>query len=176
MHSVAVRVVLVAFLLFVGTVEARKGGITFWRDKVTLTCPDDGQWYHKGKVVLNNSKTHEFRYLGKDRYSCVYVDQDDNDERTYQFYLEGNVCKNCFEVDASLFGGTIILDLIFTSVIMIAIYSWTKKKSPAAPIQAAPRAPARPAGARRPAGRSVEYEQLNLNTRTQDTYSVVKRT
>lgn len=55
-----------------------------------MTCPKEGDWYKKDQLKKNNSLTYEFEYNGKDRYSCVYEDDDESDVSvTYQFYVEG---------------------------------------------------------------------------------------
>ncbi|XP_047449938.1 T-cell surface glycoprotein CD3 epsilon chain-like [Mugil cephalus] len=173
-----VHVVLVVFLMFAGTVKA-EGGVTFWGNMVKLTCPGRGMFY-KDNVKVNVSRPgeYEFDYKGKVTYSCVYEMTDSNEQKhrvRYLFYVKAKTCENCFELDAVLFAVAIVGDLIFTSVIMIAIYKCTKKKNPAASNNAAPKAPGR-SGGRPPPVPSVDYEPLNLNTRSHDTYSMVNRT
>lgn len=45
------------------------------------------------------------------------------------------VCEDCYELDALLFGGVIIVDIIGTAVLMVIVYKCTKKKTPTGPKQ-----------------------------------------
>lgn len=136
-----------------------KGDATFWRDKVTLTCPRSGNWHNPTAALLQNgTETYEFEFVKKKYYfHCTYRDTDDVD-KTYHFYVEGKgesnqslifssvpgcrantcwtshlspaACKDCFEVDGLLFLLIVIVDLIGTSVLMMIIYNYAKKKVP----------------------------------------------
>ncbi|KAK1899861.1 T-cell surface glycoprotein CD3 epsilon chain [Dissostichus eleginoides] len=144
MSSMCVRAAL-AVLLFIATVEADKGGVTFWGEEFTMTCPEKGIFYKEGNISTE-AKQHT---------------------------LKGKTCVNCFELDATLFGLVIAADVVGTVIMMIIIYRCTKKKSSAGPTQTS-KAPAR-TGGRAPAVPSPDYEPLNLHTRSQDPYSVVNR-
>ncbi|XP_018543136.1 T-cell surface glycoprotein CD3 epsilon chain [Lates calcarifer] len=170
MRSMGVQVVLAVLVLFVATVN---GNVSFWRKKFTMSCPEKGEWYNDENKNLTSDQTvtHEMEYNSGTRglYYCLYG----SDEK-YYFYVKGKVCENCFELDPTVFAMVIVVDVLMTSIVMMIIYNCTKKKSSAAPTQP-PRAPARPAG-RGPPVPSPDYEHLNPNTRSQDTYSVVNRT
>ncbi|KAI9541287.1 hypothetical protein NQZ68_031615 [Dissostichus eleginoides] len=165
MSSMCVRAAL-AVLLFIATVEADKGGVTFWGEEFTMTCPEKGIFYKEGNISTE-AKQHTLKYDDKGLYHCKYKDE------KYYFYVRGKTCVNCFELDATLFGLVIAADVVGTVIMMIIIYRCTKKKSSAGPTQTS-KAPAR-TGGRAPAVPSPDYEPLNLHTRSQDPYSVVNR-
>ncbi|KAK5904508.1 hypothetical protein CesoFtcFv8_006062 [Champsocephalus esox] len=170
MSSMCVRAALAVLLLFIATVEAGKGGVTFWREEFTMTCPE-GEDIYKGNVkdpskeVDIQLNTLKYSDTSKGLYHCK--------GGTYYFYVRGKTCTNCFEVDATLFGLAIAADVVGTLVVMIIIYRCTKKKSSAGPPQTS-QAPAR-TGGRAPAVPSPDYEPLNPQTRSDDHYSMVNR-
>ncbi|XP_017286102.1 T-cell surface glycoprotein CD3 epsilon chain-like [Kryptolebias marmoratus] len=166
MHQIGVQVVLIVVLMFEASAQ---GEATFWRKQVTLTCPEEGQWFNDGKEVNTNIlQTYEFEYQQQAEYSCVY-----SDNKKYYFFVKGRACENCFEVDGRLFMLAIIVDLIGTSVLMMVVYSCTKKKVPDRPSQSRS---AR--GGRASSAPSADYEQLNRGAEGTETYSavVVRRT
>lgn len=138
-----------------------------------MTCPEEGDWYKKKDKIGNDTKDLELLYEGKGQYYCQYTPLDSTEPQKYYFYVEGKACENCFELDPYLFGVVIIADVIGTAFVMIAIYQCTKKKSSPGPQTS--KAPAR-SGGRGPPVPSPDYEQLNTQTRSQDTYSIVNRT
>ncbi|XP_049924158.1 T-cell surface glycoprotein CD3 epsilon chain-like [Epinephelus moara] len=174
-----VRATLAVLLLFIATVEADdgKGGVEFWREEFTMTCPQAGTWYNKkGELPKTgeNEKEEKYKltYDGKNRGSfyCEY----DDDKTKYYFYVKGKACKNCFELDTWLFGLAIVVDVLGTAGLMIFIFSCTKKKSSAQPSHTS-KAPAR-SGGRGPPVPNPDYETLNMQNRAQDHYSFLNRT
>uniref|UniRef100_A0A3Q4HKZ0 T-cell surface glycoprotein CD3 epsilon chain-like n=1 Tax=Neolamprologus brichardi TaxID=32507 RepID=A0A3Q4HKZ0_NEOBR len=163
-----VQAVLVVVLLGVATTKAEEpqGNTEFWRSKVILTCPEDGEWFYKNEKVNNKSSTYEFPYTSKGTYRCVY-----ETNQKYYFYVEGNVCENCFELNGDTLFTVIVGDLLLTIIMMVIVYRCTKKKSSAGPPQPS-KAPPR-SGGRGPPVPSPDYEALNPQTRAQDTYSTV---
>ncbi|MEQ2184110.1 hypothetical protein GOODEAATRI_004558, partial [Goodea atripinnis] len=146
-----VQAVWLVLLLFVVHVETQKGGVTFWRGTVTLTCPENGTWTGLPKPEPSTSKTHEFQYKGQAQYVCAY--QADEEEQKYLFYVKGKACENCFEMDGFLFMLVILIDVIGTAIVMRIIYVCTKKKSPDPPPQ-----PQRARGSRPGPDQSSAYE------------------
>ncbi|XP_062275829.1 T-cell surface glycoprotein CD3 epsilon chain-like isoform X5 [Scomber scombrus] len=173
MNNMGAQAVLTVLLLTIGTVEAADGGVSFWNMKFTMTCPKVGNWY-KGKVpLLNNTVDLTLSYNGKGDYYCQY--KEDDVEHKYYFYVQGKVCKNCFELDPYLLMVAIIADLIFTVLVMMTIYRCTKKNMPPAPVPHSSKATPR-SGGRGPNVSASEYETLNQQTRGHDTYSHLNRT
>ncbi|XP_074497447.1 T-cell surface glycoprotein CD3 epsilon chain-like [Sebastes fasciatus] len=171
-----VRATLAVLLLFIATVEAADGGVEFWELDFTMTCPGEGNWFKKkGESLLQGNETYKLQYDGKTKgsYHCEYNYTNDASVGTYYFYVKGKVCKNCFELDASLFGGVIAVDVLVTAILMMVIFKYTKKKSSAG-LSHASKAPAR-SGGRAQAAQSPTYEPLSPHTRAQDPYSVVNR-
>uniref|UniRef100_A0A3Q3BGV1 CD3 gamma/delta subunit Ig-like domain-containing protein n=1 Tax=Kryptolebias marmoratus TaxID=37003 RepID=A0A3Q3BGV1_KRYMA len=118
MHQIGVQVVLIVVLIGFFLFFLFKGEATFWRKQVTLTCPEEGQWFNDGKEVNTNIlQTYEFEYQQQAEYSCVY-----SDNKKYYFFVKGRACENCFEVDGRLFMLAIIVDLIGTSVLMMELF------------------------------------------------------
>nr|XP_004567084.2 T-cell surface glycoprotein CD3 epsilon chain [Maylandia zebra] len=166
MLSMGVQAVLVVVLLGVATTKAGEDKVEFWRSKVKLTCPGKAKWFFKNEQVYNESDTYEFTYTSKGDYRCEY-----ETNQKYYFYVEGNVCENCFELDGNTLFMVIVGDLLLTIIMMVIVYRCTKKKSPAGPPQPS-KAPPR-SGGRGPPVPSPDYEALNPQTRAQDTYSTV---
>uniref|UniRef100_M3ZL37 CD3 gamma/delta subunit Ig-like domain-containing protein n=2 Tax=Xiphophorus maculatus TaxID=8083 RepID=M3ZL37_XIPMA len=180
----AVQVVFAVIFMFATSVKAEtvKGGATFWNKEVTLTCPLTGSvTWHKEKSknpetstsTKNVPKEFTFTYERQVQYRCQYEIAGPPPESTvnYYFYVKGKACKNCFELDPKIFLGIIVANVIWTAVVMMIIYRCSKKKSsdgPSSSIKPTPRA-----GHRAPHGPSADYETLNPNTRSQDTYSTV---
>ncbi|KAK9520559.1 hypothetical protein VZT92_020437 [Zoarces viviparus] len=167
-----VRAALAFLLLFIAAAEARDGGVTFWKEKFTMTCPGEGTWYMKNELIKNESTMWERPYNGKTKglYHCIYKeDQHKEDKTKYYFYVKGSVCANCFELDALVFAVAIVVDVVGTACVMVIIYRCTKKKSSAGLTQA-PKAPARSGGEP-----PTHYEPLNHQTRAQDPYSSINR-
>ncbi|XP_059186516.1 T-cell surface glycoprotein CD3 epsilon chain-like [Centropristis striata] len=169
-----------AVLLFVATVTAGEGGVSFWGKKFKMTCPEEGVWFKKGvevnKTHDSRSQTYELDYDGKNKglYRCEYLPSDTSDKpQKYHFYVKGKVCAKCFELDGKLFLLVIIVDVLGTVAVMLLICMCTRKKGSAG-LSHASTAPAR-SGGRGPPVPSPDYEQLNLHTRSQDPYSVVNR-
>ncbi|CAN9511077.1 unnamed protein product [Ophioblennius macclurei] len=160
-------------LLMLPAAVKTDAGVTFWRDTVTLTCPGTGTWYKKGVEILDSSadKNYVFRYEDKGIYHCEY---DDPTKQKYYFYVEGKACENCFELDAIVFLGVIIVDLVATVFVMMMVYRCTKRKASPGSTKNS-RAPV-PPGSRAPQVPSSDYEKLSPQTRSQDTYSLVNRT
>ncbi|XP_014836261.1 PREDICTED: T-cell surface glycoprotein CD3 epsilon chain [Poecilia mexicana] len=172
-----VQAVFVVIFMFATSVKAEttvKGGAEFSKKEVTLTCPGDGAWYEgqpttpKPTILPRGSEkkinTYTFTYERQVLYRC------EPNSNIYYFYVRGRACENCFELDPKLFVTFIVVDVIMTAVVMMIIYRCSKKKSsdgPTPSVKPTPRA-----GHRAPHGPS-EYETLNPNTRSQDTYSTV---
>ncbi|XP_040903123.1 T-cell surface glycoprotein CD3 epsilon chain-like isoform X2 [Toxotes jaculatrix] len=166
-----VQAVLTIILLVVATVKAQD--VTFWRTTFTMTCPQNGDWFKNEDSRLNVSTSYTEEYNSETRglYYCKYKDENDKEEK-YYFYVKGKVCENCFEVDTLVFGLSIALDMVVTTLLMMVIYRYTKKKVPAAPTRSST-APTR-SGGRAPPVPSPDYEPLN--TRTKDIYAMMNRT
>ncbi|XP_041849983.1 T-cell surface glycoprotein CD3 epsilon chain-like [Melanotaenia boesemani] len=165
-----VQAVLVVLFMFASTVKTDAGGAVFWRNKVTLTCPGEGKWYDNEKEI-HNGKTLQTEYKQPLKYRCDY--SEDDIEKTYFFYVKGRACENCFELDASLFGLVIIVDVVGTAAVMMMIYRCTKKRS--SDKLAHPSKPPLPPGSRRPAGPRGTYEELQPRSRATDTYTTLNR-
>lgn len=171
-----VQAVLAVLLLFTATVKADEG-VTFWREKFTMTCPQTGTWFKKQEITqFAEGKDVTLKYDGKAKglYHCEYKEEEKTDTTKYYFYVKGKVCADCFELNAALFWGIIVADLMMTAFLMIIIYRFTKKKSSAG-LTHASKAPAR-SGGQAPPVPSPDYEPLNAHTRSQDAYDTVNRT
>ncbi|XP_029302256.1 T-cell surface glycoprotein CD3 epsilon chain-like [Cottoperca gobio] len=175
MNSMGVRAALSVLLLFIATVKA-DGGTTFWRTEFTMKCPQNGTWFKKQIDTNHASETYTLQYdhTTKGSYHCEYLNQDTSAKTKYYFYVKGNVCANCFELNAALFGVAIVANIVSTVVVMMIICSCTKKKSSAGPAHT-PKAHARPGG-RAPPVPSPDYDHLNPHTRSQDAYDFLNRT
>lgn len=166
-----VQAVLVVVLLGIATTMAEdsttQGNVKIWRNQVTLICPKVGKWIDRNGPIEDSSasKTYTFLYTSKGQYRCEY------DSKKYRFYVEGNVCENCFELDGNTLFMVIVGDLLLTIIVMVIVYRCSNKKSPAGPPQPS-KAPPR-SGGRGPPVPSPDYEALNPQTRAQDTYSTV---
>ncbi|KAM9318355.1 T-cell surface glycoprotein CD3 epsilon chain-like isoform 2-T2 [Pholidichthys leucotaenia] len=177
MGCTAVQAALGVVLLFTAAAKAAEGGATFWREEVTLTCPEKGTWYGKERdSSLTGSEGKEnyvFKYAGKARFRCEYPLEDNGEKKKYFFYVEGKACKNCIELDARLFWLVVFVDMLGTAIVMMIIYKCNKKKSPSGP----PRTTKQPgrSGGHAPPVPSPDYESLNPNTRSSDVYSVANR-
>ncbi|XP_037630244.1 T-cell surface glycoprotein CD3 epsilon chain-like [Sebastes umbrosus] len=170
-----VRATLAVLLLFIATVEAGEGGVEFWKLDFTMICPEKGNWSKKTEATEHTLKEkYKLQYDGKTKgsYYCEWKDTNNHPVK-YYFYVKGKVCKDCFELDASLFGLVIAVDVLATAIVMMVIFKCTKKKSSAGLSQAS-KAPAR-SGGRAQAAQSPTYEPLSPHTRAQDPYSVVNR-
>ncbi|XP_063349870.1 T-cell surface glycoprotein CD3 epsilon chain-like [Pelmatolapia mariae] len=168
MLSMGVQAVLVVLLLGIATTKAGEGNVEFWRNEVTLTCPGEWEWSDKSGKVNVTSTTYTFIYTSKGKYKC----EDKSDQNSkYFFYVEGNVCEDCFELEGNTLFMVIVGDLLLTIIMMVIVYRCTNKKSSAGPPQPS-KAPPR-SGGRGPPVPSPDYEQLNPQTRAQDTYSTV---
>ncbi|CAK6980639.1 Hypothetical predicted protein [Scomber scombrus] len=181
MNNMGAQAVLAVLLLTIGTVEAGKGegGVSFWRSEFKMTCPSDEplKWFRDGKEVTDHgsNETYTLSYDGKTKgfYYCQYGEG--TVKHKYYFYVQGKVCKNCFELDANLLVVAIVADLIFTVFVMMTIYWCTKKNMPPAPVPHSSKATPR-SGGRGPNVSASEYETLNQQTRGHDTYSHLNRT
>ncbi|KAM8768242.1 T-cell surface glycoprotein CD3 epsilon chain-like isoform 2-T2 [Acanthopagrus schlegelii] len=179
MTSMGVRAALAVFLLFVATVKADEG-VSFWQRTFTMTCPRAGEWFIKDKgndELKDVNGTHKevtVKYTVKDSYRCKYND-DNGKKNTYYFHVQGKVCDNCYELDSLLFLMAIVIDILMTICVMFIVYKCTKKKSPAG-LTHTSKPPPRSGGRGGPPVPSPDYEQLNLHTRSHDTYSKVNRT
>ncbi|XP_039905515.1 T-cell surface glycoprotein CD3 epsilon chain-like isoform X2 [Simochromis diagramma] len=166
MLSMGVQAVLVVVLLGVASTVAGKGNVEIWRNQVTLTCPEAGKWNEE--IEDNNgNQTYTFIYTSKAQYTCEYGPN----KNIYKFYVKGNVCENCFELDGNTLFMVIVGDLLLTIIVMVIVYTCSKKKSSAGPPQPS-KAPPR-SGGRGPPVPSPDYEALNPQTRAQETYSTV---
>ncbi|XP_041796557.1 T-cell surface glycoprotein CD3 epsilon chain-like [Chelmon rostratus] len=169
MTSMGIQAALAVLLLLVATVKADDGGVSFWGESCTMTCPEEGTWYYKNKNI-SEGLTYKFKYENdkKGLYRCEY------DRKKYYFYVQGKVCENCYELDATLFSLALVADISVTAFVMMMIRMCIRKRSSAG-LAHTPKAPAR-SGGRAPPVPSPDYEQLNTHTRSKDTYSVVNRT
>ncbi|XP_003449345.1 T-cell surface glycoprotein CD3 epsilon chain [Oreochromis niloticus] len=170
MLSMGVQAVLVVVLLGVATTKAEEPEVEFWRTKVTLTCPEEGNWYKYSESLKNKSQDYEFTYTSKGTYRCEYGSEP---KSKYYFYVEGNACEDCFELEGNTLFMVIVGDLLLTIIMMVIVYRCTNKKSSTGPPQPS-KAPPR-SGGRGPPVPSPDYEALNPQTRAQDTYSMVNR-
>ncbi|XP_029965338.1 T-cell surface glycoprotein CD3 epsilon chain [Salarias fasciatus] len=163
-----VHAVFIIFIMLPAAVKTAEG-VKFWRDNVTLTCPEVGRWFENDKPIPNaeTDDTYKFTYMDKGKYHCEYSG------KKYQFYVEGRACKNCFELDGTVFLVVIIADVAATVVVMMMVFKCTKRKDSAGPTKTS-RGPGN-SGGRAPAVPSPDYEMLNPNTRSADTYSAVNR-
>ncbi|MEQ2184109.1 hypothetical protein GOODEAATRI_004557 [Goodea atripinnis] len=168
----AVQAVLIVLLMFATTVKTETGEATFFKKKVTLTCPQEGPWYKEDTKVQETGHSFTFPYESQVKYRCDYTIEDGTPiNMKYYFYVKGKACDNCFELDAVFFLVIIFVDIIGTVVVMMIIYRFSKKKSSEVPpptIKPHPRP-----GHRAPQDQSSHYESLNPNTRSTDTYSTV---
>ncbi|XP_049581552.1 T-cell surface glycoprotein CD3 epsilon chain [Syngnathus scovelli] len=145
-------------LLILSAVEANTGGVSFWREHFTMTCPETGTWFKKGESEpRNTSKTLTIEGNNKGLYHCKY--DENSNEIKYYFYVEGKVCANCFELDAELFGMFIAADVSITIILMILIYKCTKMISLL--------------GTKGPDTPSPDYDELKAQNRSQDPYSFI---
>uniref|UniRef100_A0A3Q3KE33 CD3 gamma/delta subunit Ig-like domain-containing protein n=1 Tax=Monopterus albus TaxID=43700 RepID=A0A3Q3KE33_MONAL len=156
MNNMGVQTVLVFLLLFMATVKSDPG-VQFWREDFTMTCPGKGTSdTSETSEPSETSKTFEYKQRynrdTKGLYYCTYG----SEPVKYYFYVQGMVCPNCFEVDATWIGAVIVLDVVGTVFVMMAIYRCTKKESPAGPTHAS-KAPGR-SGGRGPPVPSPDYE------------------
>ncbi|XP_031150827.1 T-cell surface glycoprotein CD3 epsilon chain [Sander lucioperca] len=177
MNSMGVRATLAVLLLFIATVKAAEGGVTFWRETFTMTCPENGKWFREAKEsdYIGETYTQNYDTKSKGLYHCEYTDGEGSESKKYYFYVKGKACKNCFELDSYVVGLAIVVDVLGTAFVMMVIYRYTKKKYSAGLSQAS-KAPARSAGRHQaPSAPPVDYEPLNLHTRAQDAYDVVNR-
>lgn len=75
------------------TIQLVKGGATFWKENVTLTCPESAgvTWYKEkattSETTENPSDQFTFIYERQVQYRCQYT----KDESTvnYYFYVKG---------------------------------------------------------------------------------------
>ncbi|XP_020500035.1 T-cell surface glycoprotein CD3 epsilon chain [Labrus bergylta] len=174
MTSISVGAALTVLLLFISPADAADGDVEFWRETVTMTCPEEGTWYEKGNsemTDLKENKTYVFKYENKKKglYHCVH-----DVDKKYYFYVQGKACENCFELNPLVFALAIIVDVIGTAFVMMIIYRCGKKRRSDG-LSNASTAPAR-RGGRAPPLPSPDYEPLNPHTRNQDPYSTVSRT
>ncbi|XP_051933835.1 uncharacterized protein LOC127608664 isoform X1 [Hippocampus zosterae] len=177
---------LFCHLLIISTVEAGTGGVSFWRENFTMTCPESGTWFKKEQSLGTSSNSLMVDGKNRGLYHCEY---DQNEKKLkYYFYVEGkgeytqsmclfvifvivevllavhpsSVCANCFELDAALFGMFIVADVSVTIILMIFIYKCTKKKnSPGTKVPAGPAVP------------SPDYDHLSAHAHSQDQYSFI---
>ncbi|XP_054650369.1 T-cell surface glycoprotein CD3 epsilon chain-like [Dunckerocampus dactyliophorus] len=153
-------------LLIIVSVEAGQGGVSFWRESFTMTCPGEGLWFQEGNKVnetLSKSHTVPYKIKRKGLYHCEYGPQ--GSTTTYYFYVEGKGCSDCYEMDASVMGLVIVADVSATAILMILIYKCTKKKNvPATKALGGPTPP------------PPDYEALNIHARSQDAYSFLNNT
>ncbi|XP_071753365.2 T-cell surface glycoprotein CD3 epsilon chain-like isoform X2 [Centroberyx gerrardi] len=184
MNSICVRVVLAGLLLLIATVKADPG-VSFWKTKFTMTCPEMGKWYkdeEKKPLEEHESKTWTSEYddSKKGLYSCQYTPQSESDlepavPKTYFFYVKGKVCENCFELDGIVVLVVVVVDVFVTGGVILLVYKWAKRRNPAGPARTT-KAPAKAAGRAGPPVPSPDYEQLSAHTRSRETYSTVNRT
>ncbi|KAL0972754.1 hypothetical protein UPYG_G00194370 [Umbra pygmaea] len=173
MNRVAMNVNLVILIITLTTVEG-KGDVEFWRDKVTLTCPEDGKWYKKDTT---ESQTEEAQInfqttFDKDRgleYSCEY--ETDVEKNTYQFYIKGKGCENCYEMTTTLVACVIIGDLLLTGGVILIVFLCAQIKSG----PAVPQKPTSRSGGHVPVVPRPEYEPLRHGTRGKDIYSTARK-
>lgn len=159
-----VRVVLAFVLLISATAEA-KGGVSIWMDEVTLTCPDTGFWFWKNGSSVGKNSTSQYKYQYSGNKDILYC----SNTETYYFYIQGKPCRNCVELDASVFAVVIVADVLVTVLIMVIVYKCSKKK---------PGATASNASRSRQENVQLDaltYESLNPHTRN-DEYSSIHRT
>ncbi|XP_078102786.1 T-cell surface glycoprotein CD3 epsilon chain-like [Sander vitreus] len=179
MNSMVVRATLAVLFLFIATVKAGEGGVTFWREKFTLTCPETGKWF-KDTINIAEGNTYTRDYNGKTNglYHCEYNTGDDNGGniiKKYYFYVKGKACANCFELDSFVVGLAIVVDVLGTAFVMMVIYKYTKKKYSAG-LRQASKAPARSAGHHQaPPVPNADYEPLNPRTRALETYDLLNK-
>ncbi|XP_028321296.1 T-cell surface glycoprotein CD3 epsilon chain-like [Gouania willdenowi] len=165
MYRFTVQPVFIVLILFPAAVKTAQGNVEFWREDVTLTCPNEGQWFLNDVKVDNDDKDKlTFKYTGRVHYRCEFADSE-----KYNFYVEGKTCENCFELDTHLLLAILVVNLTMTIGVMIIVYKCTKKKMSAVSTKAPARSGAPPTPSR-------DYEELMPHTRAKDTYSVVNRT
>lgn len=170
------RATLALLLLFVAEFEAAE--VEFSGETVTMTCPENGTWFKKkGEAIGYKGKTYDFQYNSKNKglYFCEYPGGTEESPKkiTYYFYVKGKACKNCFELDAEFVLVAIVMDVVWTTIVMLIIY-WCTKKKTSARLTPTSTAPVRSGGRSQPA-QSSHYEPLNIHTRSEGAYSVVNR-
>ncbi|XP_061683272.1 T-cell surface glycoprotein CD3 epsilon chain-like [Syngnathoides biaculeatus] len=152
-------ILLVGHLLIISAVGAAVDRVSFWREEFTMTCPENGIWFKAGGLVDsgNTWKSYTLPYNGENKglYYCEYTNL------KYYFYVEGKVCSNCFELDATTFGLVIAADVSVTIILMVLIYKCVKPKKNSSP------------GAKGPAPPSPDYEHLKRDNGSRDPYSFI---
>ncbi|XP_068601741.1 T-cell surface glycoprotein CD3 epsilon chain-like [Brachionichthys hirsutus] len=149
-----------ALLLLAVPVEAGSGGVRFWRENVTMSCPGDGTWFSKEHKPLGLGTELEVQH--QNRRGGFYYCRHSGGE--YYFYIQGKACDGCFELDATSLGLVLIVDICVTAAVMMMVYRCTKTKTSAS------KGPSRDGG-RGPVVPSPDYEYPNRKTRSQDIYS-----
>ncbi|XP_029923085.1 T-cell surface glycoprotein CD3 epsilon chain-like isoform X2 [Myripristis murdjan] len=171
MKITGVWALLAALLLLITTVKG-ESGVSFWRKNFTMTCPEKADWYKDKEKLSNTTESLALQYndASKGVYHCEY---NEGDTKKYYFYVRGQVCENCFELDGFVIMGAIIGDVVITGCVSLLIYKWAKNKN----SNAKPTTPAayRAPGRSGPPVPSPDYEPLSARTRSADTYSTVNR-
>ncbi|XP_035242482.1 T-cell surface glycoprotein CD3 epsilon chain-like [Anguilla anguilla] len=157
------------FVLALAVVECSgdKGSVEFSGMDFIMTCPnsDGGTPWSSDYNPEGNKVTLSYKEGGKKKHSCT-IDSD----KTYNFYVQGRVCKNCYELDGGLLIGIIFVDLLVTGGVIIVIYNCAQRKSSSARSPAP--ASGRPVRANAPSVPDRDYEPLNHATRDTATYAV----
>ncbi|KAJ7990229.1 hypothetical protein DPEC_G00298150 [Dallia pectoralis] len=167
MNQIGINSVLV-FLIIVSNVEG-KGDVTFWRDKIKLTCPEKGDWYKDNSLFMKDQREHEIHLDDKVSYYCQYK-ENGMTQTKYSFYVKGRGCENCYEVDRTLVAGCIVGDLMVTGGFILIVYLWAKKKS----RLGEPQKKTSLLQGHVPGASDVHYEPLRLGARGKDIYATNK--
>uniref|UniRef100_A0A667YB29 Uncharacterized protein n=1 Tax=Myripristis murdjan TaxID=586833 RepID=A0A667YB29_9TELE len=103
-------------------------GVSFWRKNFTMTCPEKADWYKDKEKLSNTTESLALQYndASKGVYHCEY---NEGDTKKYYFYVRGQVCENCFELDGFVIMGAIIGDVVITGCVSLLIYKWAKNKN-----------------------------------------------
>uniref|UniRef100_A0A3Q3VUZ4 Uncharacterized protein n=1 Tax=Mola mola TaxID=94237 RepID=A0A3Q3VUZ4_MOLML len=122
-------------ILFIATVKADEGGVTFWKENFQMTCPTKGIFFDKDGNNIGENEIMELKYDNqkKSLYHCEYSEE--NSVTSYYFYVQGKVCENCFELSADIFLMVIVMDMLLTTFVMMITYRCTKNKSSAGRTQ-----------------------------------------
>ncbi|KAJ8369036.1 hypothetical protein SKAU_G00090640 [Synaphobranchus kaupii] len=166
------------FVFALAAVECSEIGVAFSGLGFTMTCPIQGEatkWTSGQKTIETHENTLQLTYddTTKGQHNCrsVIPDPDvQSGSSVHYFYVQGKVCKNCYELDGALLMGFIFVDLLVTGGIITVIYTCARKKSASAPSPAP--ASGRTARGSAPSVPDRDYEPLNLATRDTGTYAV----
>ncbi|XP_031429396.2 T-cell surface glycoprotein CD3 epsilon chain [Clupea harengus] len=167
------------FFLYIMTVAANKGSVSFSGTNVNIHCSEPGADLKKGEETFGNSRLTPYQDSDPAKlYHCMRTldengEQVEDPEKYLAFYIKAKVCENCYDIDGSLIVAAIFADLFITGGIIIMVYAYGQRKSGPAPQKPThPRRNVTPSAS--PA--SQEYQSLSEVNRSKDLYSTVHKT